>query len=64
MNTINPSAASQGGTVQSSGAQSAESDRVAAATLLRLIWGMHVSPRSMRRLSWASPTCSPRALRA
>ena len=43
MNTSNPGAASQGGTVQSSGAQSAGSDRVAAATLLRLIWGMHTS---------------------
>jgi O-methyltransferase domain/Dimerisation domain len=43
MNTSNPGAASQGGTVQSSGAQSAGSDRVAAATLLRLIWGMHIS---------------------
>src|ERR1700733_14965680 len=42
MNTSNPGAASQGGTVQSSGAQSAGSDRVAAATLLRLIWGMHI----------------------
>jgi hypothetical protein len=43
MNTTNPSAASQGGTVQSSGAQSAGSDHLAAATLLRLIWGMHIS---------------------
>src|ERR1700691_3837240 len=43
MNTISPSAASQAGPVHSSGVQSTESDRVAAATLLRLIWGTHIS---------------------
>jgi O-methyltransferase domain len=43
MNTINPGAASRSVTVRSNGAQSTEPDRVAAATLLRLIWGVHVS---------------------
>src|ERR1700683_4048576 len=43
MNTISPSAASQAGPVHSSGVQSTESDRAAAATLLRLIWGTHIS---------------------
>jgi SAM-dependent methyltransferase len=54
MTTINPSAASRGVTahssaesrgvtVHSSAAEPAESDRVAAAALLRLIWGVHVS---------------------
>jgi hypothetical protein len=43
MNTISPSAASQAGPAHSSGVQSTESDRVAAATLLRLIWGTHIS---------------------
>jgi SAM-dependent methyltransferase len=43
MTTINPSAASRGVTAHSSAAEPAESDRVAAAALLRLIWGVHVS---------------------
>jgi SAM-dependent methyltransferase len=43
MTTTNPSATSQGATAGSIGAQSTESDRAAAATLLRLIWGMHIS---------------------
>ena len=43
MNMINPSTVSRGGTEQSTGAHSAGSDGVAAAALLRMIWGMHVS---------------------
>ena len=43
MSTINPSAASRSATMRSSGAQSTESERAAAAKLLRLIWGMHIS---------------------
>ena len=43
MSMINPSAASRSVTVHSSGAQSTESERAAAAKLLRLIWGMHIS---------------------
>jgi hypothetical protein len=43
MTTTDPGAASQGAAAGSGGAQSAESDRAAAATLLRLIWGTHIS---------------------
>ena len=53
MNTINPSAASQGATVHSRGAQSTESDRVASAMLLR-----RSQPASMRSLLCPASGCA------
>jgi hypothetical protein len=43
MNPTNQVAQSRGATARANGAQPTESDRAAAATMLRMIWGIHIS---------------------